>query len=300
MKFLHSKQLTPALLAFATLTASHCMVGKYPPDEHNRVAKPFIYDSAVSDPFGVLLAGISSVKQDQVYNLSEEMLEGGSETPLISALPDYGADALARQVSLHEAVLGPFTAPVDSDLGFAHDRLPPELWTEFHTVLNRAERAMFRLQEEKPHESHPLMYIEQLGLLLYGPMVLDYAPPNDRYAAIIQRLHKTPDYLRTARETLRSSSELRITAAREATQGVINLIRNEVADSIPASMRAGFDSAARDAVAGLEAYRNSLSDLPTTGRVARGRHAAAAQARAGNGTQPGQHGGVAQGDARAV
>ncbi len=264
MKFLHSKPLASAVLAFATLTASHCTVGKYPPDEHNKLAKPFIYDSAVSDPYGVLLAGISSVKTDQVYNLSEGMLEGGSERPLLSALPDYSADALAAQASLYAALLGPFTAPVDSETGFDHSRLPPELWTEFGTVLNRAERAVFRLQDEKPHENHPLMYVEQLGLLLYAPMVLEYAPPNDRYASIIQRLNKTPDYLRTARATLRSSSELRIAAAREATQGVINLIRNMVADSIPASLRAGFDTAAQDAVAALEAYRNSLSELPAT------------------------------------
>ena len=264
MKFLHSKPLASAVLAFATLTASHCTVGKYPPDEHNRLAKPFIYDSAVSDPYGVLLAGISSVKTGQVYNLSEEMLEGGLETPLLSALPDYSADGLAAQASLHEAVLGPFSAPVDSEMGFNHDRLPPELWTEFGTVLNRVERALFRLREEKPHENHPLLYVEQLGLLLYAPLALEYAPPNDRYASIIQRLNKTPNYLRTARATLRSSSELRITAAREATQGVIKLIRSAVADSIPASLRAGFDTAAQDAVAALEAYRNSLSDLPAT------------------------------------
>lgn len=256
----HSKPLAAAFLAGAALAA--CNVGKYPPDEHNKLARPFIYDSAASDPYGVLLAGETSVKTDQVYNLSEEMLEGGTDEPMLSAMPDYSPEALAEMTALYEGLAATFGAPPESEQGFDHSRLPPALWAEHGTLLNRAERMLFRLQEDRPHENNPLMYVEQLGLLLYAPLELGYAPENDRLAAIVQRLNKAPDFLQTARANLRASSDVRIAAARESAQGVINLIRGPIADRVPSSMRGDFDSAAGAAVAALQDYRNALSDLP--------------------------------------
>ena len=264
MNIPHKTRTVATVLAIAALAATHCTVGKYPPDEHNAVAKPFIHDSAAVDPFGVLMAGSTSVKTGQVFNLSDEMLEGGADQPMASALPDFSSEGRQRQESLYEALVGPFTAPPDSEEGFDSSKLPPALWTEHGTLLNRAERMLFRLREEKAHESNPLAYVEQLGLLLYAPLELAYSPENDRYAAIVQRLVKTPAYLQTAQSNLRSSSELRIEAAREAIQGVINLIRNEIAGRIPSGLKADFDQAAEGALAALDTFRTSLADLPAT------------------------------------
>ena len=263
MKFPQSSRMAPAILALTAFAASHCNVGKYPPDEHNKVARPFIYDSAAADPYGVLLAGRTSVKTGQVFNLGEESLEGGSETQLLSALPDYSAESRASQESMFDGIVGPFTAPPDSEIGFEVSRLPPELWAENGTLLNRAQRMLYRLRDEKPHETNPLRYIENLGLLLYATLELDYAPANDRFAAIVQRLSKTPDYLQTAQSNLRSSSELNIAAAREASRGVINLIRNDIAAKMPSSMESGFDEAAGRAVAAIESFDSFLDGLPS-------------------------------------
>lgn len=263
MKFPKSSRMAPAVLALAALAASHCTVGKYPPDEHNKLAKPFIYDSAAADPFGVLLAGRTSVKTGQVFNLSEESLEGGSETQLLSALPDYSSEGRAGQESLFDGIVDPFTAPPDSELGFEVSKLPPELWAENGTLLNRAQRMLYRLRHEKVHETNPLRYVENLGLLLYATLELDYAPANDRFAAIVQRLSKTPDYLQTAQANLRSSSELNIAAARESAKGVINLIRNDITARMPSAMKSGFDEAAGQAVAAIESFDSFLSSLPS-------------------------------------
>ena len=263
MKFPQSSRMAPAILALTAFAASHCNVGKYPPDEHNKVARPFIYDSAATDPYGVLLAGRTSVKTGQVFNLGEESLEGGSETQLLSALPDYSAEARASQESMFDGIVGPFTAPPDSEIGFEVSRLPPELWAENGTLLNRAQRMLYKLRDEKPHETNPLRYIEDLGLLLYATLELDYAPANDRFAAIVQRLSKTPDYLQTAQSNLRSSSELNIAAARESSRGVINLIRNDIAANMPSSMKSGFDEAADRAVAAIESFDSFLDGLPS-------------------------------------
>ncbi len=264
MKIPHKSRMASAIAVSVALATSTCTVGKYPPDEHNAVAKPFIFDSAATDPLGVLLAGSTSVRTGQVYNLSAEMLEGGSDMQMISAMPDNTSEALAARETLFESVVRPFTAPPDSEEGFDSSKLPPVLWTEHGTLLNKAERGLLRLRDERTHAKNPLVYIEQLGLLLYGPLELDYAPRNDRFAAIIQRLTKTPEYLRVAQSNLQSSSELLIAAARESTQGVINLIRNDIAGRMPGNMKADFDQAAEGAVAALEQYREALGSLPST------------------------------------
>ena len=261
MKFPQKSRMAPVILAVTALAASHCNLGKYPPDEHNKVAKPFIYDSAAVDPFGVLAAGQTSVLTGQVFNLSEEALEGGTETPMLSTLPDDSADGRAQQEQLYEALVGPFTAPPESEEGFDSSRLPPELWAENGTLLNRAERMLYRLRVEKSHENNPLAYVERLGLLLYAPLELNYTPDNDRFAGIIQRLSKAPAYFQTAQANLRSSSDLRITAARESAAGLVNLIRNDIADEIPASMKANFETAAEGAVNAIEEYREFLEGL---------------------------------------
>ncbi len=264
MKIPHRSRMALAIVTVATLATSSCTVGKYPPDEHKVVAKPFIHDSAATDPLGVLMAGSTAVHENQVFNLSDEALEGGSEVQMISALPDNSSEALAKRETLYESVVRPFTAPPDSEEGFDSSKLPPALWTEHGTLLNKAERGLLRLRDEKRHANNPLAYIEQLGLLLYSSLELNYAPQNDRFAAIIQRLDKTPGYLQVAQSNLQSSSEVFIAAARESTQGVVNLIRNDIADRMPASMKADFDDAAERAVSALEQYREALGSLPSS------------------------------------
>lgn len=261
MKFPHNSKTVAVLAAAAVLAASHCNLGKYPPDEHNKVAKPFIGDSASNDPLGVLMAGSTSVTTGQVFNLSDGMLEGGEEQQLLSALPDYSSAALSEQEALYDALVGPFTAPPESEIGFDSSKLPPALWAEHGTLLNRAERMLFRSRTENVFESNPLAYVEQLGLLLYAPLQLNYAPANDRYAAVIQRLTKTSEFLSTARTNLRSSSEVNISAAREATQGVISLIRNDVAGAMPAGLRNSLGPASEQAIGALEGFWAFLGDL---------------------------------------
>ncbi len=260
-----SKHPPARLAAFgAVVLVAGCMVGTYPPDEHNKVAKPYIYDSAATDPLGVLMAGETTVKSGQVFNLSDGMLEGGSDVPMLSALPDFSQDALSRQVQLSEALITPFTAAPDAEGGFDSSKLPPALWTEYGTLLNRAERAMFRIREEQWSANNPLAYMERLGLLLYAPLELNYAPEADRMAAIIQRLERTPGYVQTAQANLESSSELHIDAAKESAAGLISLIRDDIADRMPAGLRRDFEAASDAAVAAIEGYRDSLDNLADT------------------------------------
>lgn len=263
MKLQQTSRLAQATLALTLLASTQCTVGKYPPDEHNKVARAFIHNSAIHDPFGVLMAGLTSVKTGQEFNLAEESLEGGQDISVLSALPDFSSEGRATQEALYESLVVPFTAPVESEEGFDSSKLPPELWAENGTLLNRAQRMLHQLREEKPHENHPLRYIEELGMLLYASMELNYAPANDRFAAIVQRLTKTPAYLETAKANLVSSSELRVTAARDATAGLISLIQGDLTDRMPESLSSGFQEAAGGAVDALRDFDRFLRQLPS-------------------------------------
>ncbi len=250
-----------ATLACALLSVAGCTVGTYPPDEHNKIAKPFIHDSAATDPLGVMMAGSTSVRVGQVFNISDGLLEEGSEVPMLSALPDYSSESLTHAEQLHNDLIGRFRAAPDAEGGFDSTKLPPALWTEHGTLLNRAERAIFRLREEQRQATNALSYVEQLGLLFYAPLQLSYAPEADRMAAIIQRLEKTPDYLRVATANLTASSDLHVAAAREAAAGVISLIQDDIADRIPDNMKSDFSGASQRAVSALETYRGALDGL---------------------------------------
>ena len=247
--------------ASALLFAVGCTVGTYPPDEHNKIAKPYIHDSAAFDPLGVLMAGQTSVKAEQVFNLSDGVLEGGRDVPMLSALPDYSSQRLSQEEQLAQGLVNSFTLPEDAEGWFDSSKLPPALWTEFGTLLNRAERALFRLRDEQQQATNPLAYVEQLGLLLYAPLELNYAPQDDRMAAVIQRLDTVDAYLQTARSNLSSASEMHISAAKESTAGVIGLIRGDIAERMPATLRSEFERAANSAETALERFRDSLDGL---------------------------------------
>ena len=241
-----------AVAAAAVLSNACGPVGNYPPLMHNQVAKPYIQEAAAETPAGAVMAGSSRVKVGQQWE--DEALQGGTEVALAGALPDFSPDAVASKTQRAQAVRDKFRAPPESDEGFEHDKLPPALWTEFGTVLNRAERTIFRFETEKAHQTNPLMYMEELGNALYAPLVLDYASAGERFAAIVERLEAAPDFIAAAQSNLKSSSEVRAEAARESAQGVINLISKDIRGGMPDGMKSGYQAVADAAVAALEGY----------------------------------------------
>ena len=245
--------LALAAIAAAAVLSSACgPVGQYPPLMHNQVAKPYIYDDAAAAPADAVLAGATKVKVGQEW--ADETLQGGTEVALAGALPDFSPAAIAGKTQRAQALVDKFTAPPESEEGFEHDKLPPDLWTEFGTVLNRAQRTLFRFQTEKAHENNPLMYMEELGSALYAPLVLEYASAGERFASIVERLKGVPDFTATAQGNLQSSSGVRAEAAKESAAGVIQLIEKDIRGAIPDDMNNGYRAAADAAVAALEGY----------------------------------------------
>ncbi len=260
-----SLRMNTSVLAVAAatmiLTASKCTIGTPPADALNITAKPFVHDDAAESPVDAVLAGATDVSTGQTFNIGDQRLEGGSPKSVTGALPDFSSSGIARKATSYQKVIKPFTAPPESEEGFEHEKLRPAEWTEFGTVLNRAERGIFRIETEKPHENNPLMYMEELGKGLYAPLVLEYAPANDRFAAIIERLKAAPDFIATAQSNLTGTSEVRAAAAKESARGVIQLVSRVIPASLPESLKGDYDSASSTAISALEAYISSVDGL---------------------------------------
>jgi hypothetical protein len=247
------------------LTATQCQIGKVPADVLNSTAKPFVHDDAAESPVGAVLAGATDVSTGQTFNTGDQRLEGGTSKPVTGTLPDFSSAGIARKAASYQKVIKPFTAAPDSEEGFEHENLRPAEWTEFGTVLNRAERGAFQIEIEKPHENNPLMYMEELGKGVYAPLVLEYAPANDRYAAIIERLQAAPDFIATAQANLKSTSAVRAGAAIESARGVIQLVTKVIPASLPDGMKGDYDAASSAAVSAIEGYISFVRGMSAGG-----------------------------------
>ncbi len=257
-------RMNSSVLALATVVAAVILgscgtVGKFPPEMHNVTAKPYVHDAAADSPIEAVLAGASSVKVGQEWG--DERLEGGTEKQVTGALPDLSGGGISAQTARAQQLIAKFTAPLDSDDGFKHSKLPPALWTEFGTILNRAQRTVFRFETEKAHENNPLNYMETLGTGFYGPLVLEYGPANDRFGAIVERLKATPDFIATAQANLKSTSAVRAGAAKESARGVIQLITKVIPASLPDGMQGDYDAASAAAVSAIEGYMSFVDGM---------------------------------------
>ena len=259
---MNSSVLASATVAAVFLLGSCDPIGNYPPQMHNQTAKPYVHDAAADNPINAVLAGAASVKVGQEW--ANERLNGGTETELTGALPDLSSSGISARAARAKNVIEKFTAPLESDDGFEHDKLPPRLWTEFGTVLNRAQRTVFRIETEKTYETNPLNYMETLGKGLYGPLVLEYAPANDRFGSIVERLKATPEFIATAQSNLKSTSAVRAEAAKESARGVIRLITKVIPASLPDGMKGDYDSASSAAVSAIEGYISFVDGMSSS------------------------------------
>jgi uncharacterized protein (DUF885 family) len=116
------------------------------------------------------------------------------------------------------------------------------------------------LDDIQSYRHNPTTYVELLGNGLYSPYVLHYAPAQDRYRHIINRLNKVPELIRQAEANLQDSPEVWNRVAREENTGNIDLIDATLRAECPAEERMRYDQAAAKAVAALKEFNRWLED----------------------------------------
>ena len=116
------------------------------------------------------------------------------------------------------------------------------------------------LDEIQSYRHNPTTYVELLGNGLYTPYVLQYAPAEERYRHIINRLNGVPELIRQAKANLQDSPQIWNQVAREENAGNVALIDTTLRADCPGNLRMRYDQSAAAAIAALNAFNRWLED----------------------------------------
>ena len=189
--------------------------------------------------------------------------EGGGQTVnLDEELGDYSSAGIAERVEFYEDIRTRLNSHETGEDVPERDKLNGDRWANFGVINNRIDRALFRLQTEKPFETDPNFYVSILGRGLSTPLTLEYAGAEERFGHIIARLQKVPDFLATAKSNLSDTSELQANSAREELEGLKNLINNDIKSELPGSLEGAFGPAAEGAIAAIDDFAQAIDALP--------------------------------------
>jgi uncharacterized protein (DUF885 family) len=134
------------------------------------------------------------------------------------------------------------------------------------------------LDEIQSYRHNPTTYVEVLGNALYSPYVLHFAPASARFKHIIQRLEKTPQFIRQAEENLQDSPDVWNKVAREENAGNIDLIDTTLRAACPPALAPEYSEAAAAALVALRGFNTwlegTLSKKTADWRLGKPRYAA--------------------------
>jgi uncharacterized protein (DUF885 family) len=141
-------------------------------------------------------------------------------------------------------------------------KLIPQDRADYDIVSDQVALNLLELETIQNYKHNPTVYVEAAGNAIFGPHVLQYAPPDQRVRHIIARLEKMPEFLDQAKKNLVDSPEIWTSVAIEENEGNMALIDKEVRAGVPQTMRADYDRAAGTALEALKSFSAWLkSDL---------------------------------------
>ena len=114
------------------------------------------------------------------------------------------------------------------------------------------------IEEVQSYRHNPTIYVELVGNALYTPYVLHYAPAEERFKHIIQRLIRIPQLVREAEANLGDSPEVWNKVAHEENTGNIDLIEGVLRSSCPKDLTHEYLQAAEPALIALRAFNDFL------------------------------------------
>ncbi|HMD48205.1 MAG TPA: DUF885 domain-containing protein, partial [Bryobacteraceae bacterium] len=139
------------------------------------------------------------------------------------------------------------------------DSLSPEDRADYQIIDNAINLSLLELEKIQSYRHNPTVYVELVGNALFNPFVLEYAPIDQRYRQIIQRLQKIPALMDQAKANLVDAPEIWNRVAREENEGNLELIDKALRAKAPDSMKADYDRAAGPALDSLRAFTKFLS-----------------------------------------
>jgi hypothetical protein len=199
---------------------------------------------------------------DAILEASPEQAAFAGDHRFDERLPDYSAEAVARDVAMLRDAASALSQ-VDEDT------LSPDEAVDHAVLLAIAERAIFEYTEVREHEWNPLEH--NPGALLHALIARPYAPVEQRLASLAARLSAIPDALASARATLRDCPRVHVETAIGQFAGTAALIHGELPGLLAeAPGQAGLVNPAADrAVTALTEFDDWLRGRLATGEPGR-------------------------------
>jgi len=237
------RQLRNVALIFA-LGAIVCLTSCKPP-ETSAPAKPdfssltddFVYGSLALSPVSATSAGYHEHKG---VNLDDQ-------------IDDFSAAGLDRQHKFYSDFHNRLAA-------IRQDSLSAEDKADYQIIDNSVNLSLLDLEKIHSYRHNPTVYVELVGNALFNPFVLEYAPLDTRYRAIIARLQKIPALIQQGEANLMDAPEVWNRVAREENEGNLALIDKTLRAKAPEGLKADYDRAAGPALEALRGFDKFLMD----------------------------------------
>jgi uncharacterized protein (DUF885 family) len=136
--------------------------------------------------------------------------------------------------------------------------LNPEQRADIEIMLDAIHATRLDVESVQSYRHNPTVYVELIGNALYTPYVLRYAPAEERYKHIVQRLIRIPELIRQAEQNLTDAPEIWNKVAREENTGNIDLIDGVLRAGCPKSVAHEYTQAAGPALIALRAFNGFL------------------------------------------
>jgi uncharacterized protein (DUF885 family) len=235
-------RLTPVVLLLSLFTAS-CWHGSSSA-EFPKLTEEFVYKSLSFSPVFASSQGLH-----QYTGVSFD-----------TQLDDLGFRAIQGQrdyyVDLHKRLAA-----------FDKSSLSPEDQADYEIIDSQIGLALFDTDIAQTWMRSPQSYVELIGNAIYNPLLLEYAPKEDRFRHIIARLNKLPAFLDTARRQLRGVPAEWVKVAAGENAGNIELVDKTLRVAVPESLKADYDAAASPSLDSLRGFNRFLEqELPQRSR----------------------------------
>jgi len=162
-------------------------------------------------------------------------------------IDDYSASGIENQRKFYED----FQARVNAWNAGSLDR---EQLADLEIIKNDLNLYLLDLNTIQSYKHNPTIYVELAGNAVFVPSILEYAPVDKRFHAIIARLEKFPTLFEQAKANLTDSPEVWNRVAREENDGNIGLVDKELRSKVPEAQKADYDRAATAAIAALKEF----------------------------------------------
>jgi uncharacterized protein (DUF885 family) len=206
------------------------------------LANEYVYTTLSFSPVSASAAGYH---EHQKVNL-DELLDNYDESEL-KKVRDY---------------LSGFRRRLDENV--QPDALNLEERADYDILTDHLRQWQLELDTIQNYRHNPTLYVELLGSALFTPMVVEYDSIEKRYQHIIARLQRAPALLAQARQNLQSSPQVWTQVAMQENDGNYELVNKTLREKCPATLKAGYETAAAGALKAIDEFRNWLKNTLAT------------------------------------